>query len=82
MVQRAVMLGVTRVVDLADWADVPLTVDMNVFKVVAFEACLSIARVVVRKRGINRYTMNGSSSNNFVAKFSALEYQHGFDREQ
>ena len=76
------MLGVTRVVDLADWADITLTVDMNVSKVVAFKACLSIARVVARKRGINRYAMNGPGSNNFMAKFSVLECQLGFEREQ
>ena len=36
--QRAVALGVARAVDLANRADVPLAVDMNMAKVVAFEA--------------------------------------------
>ena len=73
MVQRAAMLGVTRMVNLADRADVPLTMDTNVSQVVAFEACLSVGGVVARKRGINRYTMNGSGGIDFMAKFSALE---------
>ena len=50
MVQRAAVLGVTRTVNLADRAYIPLTMDMNVSKVVALEGCLSVTGVVVRKR--------------------------------
>ena len=50
MVQRAAVLGVTRMVNLADRAYIPLTMDMNVSKVVALKGCLSVTGVVVRKR--------------------------------
>ena len=52
--------------------------DMNVPKVVAFKACFSVVGVVVRKRGINRYAVNGSSGINFMMKFCALEGQLSF----
>ena len=46
---------------------------MNVSEVVALEVCLSVMRVVVRKRGINRYAVNGSGGIDFMVKFSMLE---------
>ena len=57
MVQGAVVLGMTRVVDPADQANVPLTVDADVSEVVTFEASFSITRVSVREGGINRHVV-------------------------
>ena len=72
------MLGVTGTVDLADRADIPLAMDMNMPKVVALKACLLVMGVVARKRGVHRDAMNGSSGIILVVQFSALEGQLGF----
>ena len=77
MVQRAVMLGVTGTVDLADWADIPLAMDINMPKVVALKACLLITGVVARKRGVHRHAMNGFSGIILVAKFIVERLQKG-----
>ena len=44
--KRATPLRVAGAVDFANQADVPLAVDMNMAKVVAFEARFMVARVV------------------------------------
>ena len=67
------MLRVTSAVDLADWADIPLTVDTDVFEIVAFKACLSVARMIAREGSIHRYAMDGPSGVNFMAEFCMLE---------
>ena len=75
MTQRATALGVARAVDFANRADVPLAVDTNMAKVMAFEAQFLVARVVMGEWGVNGYAMNGSSSIDFVAEFRTLEGQ-------
>ena len=53
MVERAMVLGVARTIDLADWADVPLAMSANMSEVVAFKACFTVMRMVMRKRCVN-----------------------------
>ena len=79
--QRATVLGVAGAVDFAHWADVPLTMDMNMAKVMAFEARFMVARVVMGEWGVNGYAVNGSRGINLVAEFSALEGQLNFGGE-
>ena len=64
--QRASSLRVAGVINFAYRIDIPLTVDADVSEVVAFEARLVVARMVAREQGINRYSMNGSSSVDLV----------------
>ena len=73
--QRAAVLGVARAVDFANRADVPLAVDMNMAKVVAFEARFMVARVVTGEWGIDGCAMDSPCGIDFVMKFSVLESQ-------
>ena len=56
--QWAAALGVAGTVDFADRANVPLAVDTNMAKVVAFEARFMVARVVTGEWGINGCAMD------------------------
>lgn len=58
MILGAAMLGMTRVVDFTDWINVPLAMDVDVSKVVTYEASFSVMGVGLRERGVNRYTMD------------------------
>ena len=69
-------------VDFANWADVPLAVDTNMAKVVAFEARFMVARVVMGEWGINGYAMDSPCGIDFMTKFSALEGQLDLRGEQ
>ena len=60
-------------VDFANRADVPLTVDTNMAKVVAFEARFMIARVVTGEWGVDGYAMDSPSGIDFMTKFGTLE---------
>ena len=73
--QRATALRVARAVDFTNGADVPLAVDVNMVKVMAFEARFMVARVVTGEWGVDRYAMDSSSGIDFMTKFSALESQ-------
>ena len=75
--QRATALGVARTVDFANRADVPLAVDTNMAKIMAFKARFMVARVVTGEWGVNGYAMDSSRGIDFVTKFSALEGQLG-----
>ena len=70
-------MGVARAVNFANRADVPLVVDTNMAKVMAFKARFMVARVVTGEWGVDRYAMDSSRGIDFVAKFSALEGQLG-----
>ena len=72
-VERAMMFGVARTVDFTDRTNVPLAMSIDVSKVVAFEACFMVIRMITRKGGINRYTVDGAHGIDFVTEFSALE---------
>ena len=69
------MLRMAGVVDFANWADVPLAVDMNMAKVVAFEAQFMVTRVVTGEWGIDGYAMDSPRGIDFMMKFSMLEGQ-------
>lgn len=73
MVERAAVLGVTGLIDLADWTDVSLTVDIYMSEMMTFKASLLVSRMGSREGGINGYTMNGAGSSNLVSEFSMLD---------
>ena len=81
MTQRAALLRVARAVDLANWTDIPLTMDADVSEVVTFETRLVVTRMVAGEWSIDWYAMNGSCGINFVTEFSALKGQLNFGRE-
>ena len=62
-------------IDLAYRTNVPLAMDANMAKVVAFEARFMVARVVTGELGINGYAMDSPHDIDFMTKFSALEGQ-------
>ena len=71
--QRTTLLRMAGAVDFAYWTDIPLTMDASVSEVVTLKARLVVARVAVGEWGVNRYTVDGSGSVNFMTKFSVLE---------
>ena len=75
------MLRVARAVDLANWTDIPLTMDADVPEVVTFETRLVVTRMVMGEWGVNWYAMNGSCGIDFMTEFSALEGQLDFGGE-
>ena len=57
MIEGAAVLRMSWTIDLANQADVPLTIDMNVSKMVVFEAGLRVPWVVTVKWAIYRYSV-------------------------
>ena len=74
-------MRVARVFDFANQADVPLAVDMNMAKVVAFEARFMVVRVVTGEWGVDGYALNSPHGIDFMTKFSMLEGQLGLRGE-
>ena len=66
-------MGMTRAVDFANRADIPLAVDTDMAKVVTFKARFMVARVVTGEWGVNGYAMDSPRGIDFMTKFSALE---------
>ena len=81
MVQRAGMLGMSRGSDFADWTDVPLTVDVDMSKVVAFKASFTVVGMGTRKGCIHGYSMDGSRGAGFMTKFHVLDSELSFRGE-
>ena len=75
------LLGMTGTVDLAYQADMSLTVDVGVSKVMTFKTRLMVAGVVAGERGVNRYAVDSSCSINFMTEFGTLEGQLSFRGE-
>ena len=67
------MLRMAGGVDFTDRRDVPLTMDVDISKMVTFKAGLLIAGVSTRKRGTDEYAMNGFQSADFMTEFYALD---------
>ena len=57
MVEGATVLQMSRAVDFAYWADVPLEIDTNVAKMVAFKTSLRILQVVLVEQTIHWYSV-------------------------
>ena len=57
MIEGAAVLWVSQMIDLANWADVPLTIDTNVSKMVTFEAGLRVLWVVMVKWTVYQYSI-------------------------
>lgn len=73
MIERTAMLGMTRMIDFANQADVSLTVNMDMPQVVAFKAGFLVLGIRVRERGIDGYAMNGAGGSDLMSKFSMLD---------
>ena len=57
VIERTMVLQMSRAVDLANRADVPLAINTNVAKVVAFRTSLQIPRVILVKRTVYQYSV-------------------------
>ena len=75
-------MRVARAVDFAYGTNIPSTMDVNMAKVVAFEARFVVTRVVAGEWGVDGYTMDSPSGIDFMTKFSALEGQFNFRGER
>ena len=62
VVEEAMVLWMSRAVDFAYWADVPLAVDTNMAKIVAFETSFRILRVILMEWSIYWYSMYSPGS--------------------
>ena len=56
--QRAALLGMARMVDFANWTDIPLTMDVDMSEVMTLETRLVVVRMVAGE-SINWYAVNG-----------------------
>ena len=74
-------MGVARVADFTNGADIPSTVDANMAKVMAFETRFVVARVITGEWGVNRFAVDSPSGINFMAKFGALKGEFDFGRD-
>ena len=62
MVEGATVLWMSRAVDFAYRADVPLAVDTNMAKIVAFETSFQIPRVILMEQSVYWYSMYSPGS--------------------
>ena len=60
------VLRMSRAVDFAYRADVPLAIDMNVAKMVAFKTSLQIPQVVLVERTVYWHSMYSPGSQDFL----------------
>ena len=75
MVKRATILRVSRAVDFANGADIPLTVDANVAKMMALEAGFGVAWVVAVEWPVYRRSLYSPFSQDLVVQFCVLDSQ-------
>ena len=73
--QGAAPLRMAGAIDLANRTNVPLAMDVDMSKMVTFEAQFMVARVVMGEWGIDGYAMDSPSSIDFMTKFYVLEGQ-------
>ena len=82
MIEGETILQMSRTVDFARWADIPLEVNTNITKMVAFETSLRIPRVVSMKQTVYRYSMYGSCSQDFLVYLRILNSQFNGSSER
>ena len=75
MVKGTTVLRVSRAIDFAYWADVPLAINANMTKMVAFETSLRIPRVVLMKWTVYWYSVYGSCGQDFLVYLCILNSQ-------
>ena len=66
VVEGATVLRMSRAVDFAYRADIPLAIDMNVAKMVAFETSLRIPRVVLVEQTIYWHSVYSPGSQDLM----------------
>ena len=75
MIKGTAILGVSGAVDLTDGADIPLAVDADMAKVVAFKACFVVTGVVSVKGTVYRCSLNSSFRQDLVVQLCVLDGQ-------
>ena len=82
MIKRATILWMPWAVDFANGANIPLAINTNMAKVVAFEASLSIAWVVTVKWTVYWCPLNSSFHQDFMIQFCILDSQFNGSSER
>ena len=82
MIKRATILRVSWAVDFANGANIPLTVNANVAKMVAFEASLSVVWMVTVEWSVYRCSSYSPFSQDFVVQFCILDSQFNGSSER
>ena len=75
MIKRATILRMPWAVDFANGANIPLAINANVAKMMAFEASLGVARVVTVKQTVYRCSLYSPFSQDFMIQFCVLDSQ-------
>ena len=75
MIERTTVLRMSQAVDFANRADVPLAINTNVAKMVAFETGLRILRVILVKQTVYRYSVYSPSGQDLMIQLSVLDGQ-------
>ena len=75
MIKRATIWQMPWAVDFTNGANIPLAINANMAKVVAFEASLGVAWVVTVKWTIYRCPLNSPFRQDFVIQFCVLDSQ-------
>ena len=75
MVKGATILRVSGAVDFTNGANIPLAVDAEMAKVVAFKACFVVAGMVSVKGTVYRYSLNGPFRQDLMVQLCVLDGQ-------
>ena len=75
VVKGTAILRVPRAVDFADRANIPLAIDANVAKMMAFEAGFGVVWVVTMEWPVYRHSLYSPFSQDFVVQFCVLDSQ-------
>ena len=66
VVEGAMVLRMSWAVDFAYWADIPLEIDTNVAKMVAFKTSLRILQVVLVEQTVHWYSVYSPSGQDLL----------------
>ena len=66
MIERTMVLQMSQAIDFANWADVPLAINMNVAKMVAFKTDFRISWVILVKWTVYRYSVYSPGSQDLM----------------
>ena len=75
MIERTMVLRMSRAVDFANRADIPLAINANVAKMVAFETGFRIPWVVLVKWTVYRYSVYSPGGQDLMIQLSILDGQ-------
>ena len=66
VIERTTILQMSWAIDFANWADIPLAINTNVAKMVAFKTGLGISQVILVKWTVYRYSVYSSGGQDLM----------------